>query len=71
MALIAKWLAKNFPYAVNWIQLKIVDQQSAIHANWLFKLHLNNLKDTDKIKLFQSIADYKAENNTTFGDACH
>lgn len=69
LALIAKGLAKKFPYAVNWIQFKIVDQESANHATWLFKLHYNNLNDTDKIKLFQSISDYKEENNTTFGDA--
>lgn len=58
-ALITKGLAKKFPYGVNWIQFKIFDQESANHAIWLFKLHYKKLSGADKIKLFQSISDYK------------
>lgn len=60
-ALIAEGLAQKFIYAANWIQFKIVDEQSADHATWLFKLHYDKLNGGDSEKIFQSIFDYKGK----------
>jgi len=61
--LIKAELAQKFPYAENWIQFKISDPKSAIHAIWLFKLHYNKLRGVDTAKLLQEIADYYADNS--------
>ena len=57
--LIKMGFAQKFPYAENWIQYKIANEQSANHAIWLFKLHYDKLRGTDLKILLQSIVECK------------
>ncbi len=58
-ALIKAGLAQKFPYGDNWVQFKISDEKTVIHAIWLFKLHYDKLQGADAEKLVQSISDYR------------
>lgn len=57
-ALLKSGLAQKFPYAENWVQFNISDEESATHATWLFKLHYDHCNGAEEVILMQAISDY-------------
>lgn len=52
-------LAQKFPYAFDWIQIKILDDKTAAHGLWLFKLHYDFINGADVLSLMQALSGYK------------
>ena len=56
--LLAKNLAKPFPYYASWVQTRIGTAAEAEHALWLFKLNYDRIKGETETRLSERIEAY-------------
>ncbi len=55
--LISAGLANRFPWGDNWIQFEVKDNESAKHAEWLFRIGYDRLKGIKETELSRRIND--------------